>query len=170
MRKVGPELSGAWRSFRYDLARRPARPAENAPTAVIYPEYEPATRPRRLVVAATTLGTLSLLGAAGTYFAVVTGLGALAGADNAPPDRLPVVAAVGSPTPTAQGGSPVPSPTPSRSVPVQAGGGAGPSPSGRARLGRAPVRPAPSPTCACVTPPVPTRTSPPPVAETPDPP
>lgn len=170
MRNVGREVSGAWRSLRYDLTRRPAPQVDDAPTDLIYPEYEPVHRPRRRVLAATTFGALSLVGAAGTYFAVVNGLSALASEETAPPNRLPVVAGTASPTPTARGVAPVPSATPSRTVPPPAGGAA-PTTTGRAVLGRAPARPgAPRPTCACVTPPVPTPTSAPPVAQTPDPP
>lgn len=169
MSNVGREVSGAWRSFRYDLSRRPVRADDDAPTDVIYPEYEPAHRPRRRVIAATTFGALSLVGAAGTYFAVINGLSALASEEAAPPDRLPAVVGSPSPSPTVRGVAAVPRPTPSRHVPPPAGGK--PSPTGRGVLGRAPVRPpGPSPTCACVTPPVPTPTSPPPVVETPDPP
>ncbi|MDQ7911436.1 hypothetical protein RB614_43810 [Phytohabitans sp. ZYX-F-186] len=168
MRNVRRELSGAWRSLRYDLSRRSARRLDEATTEVIYPDYEPPRRPRRIVLTATTFGALSLAGAAGTYFAVVNGLSALASEDTAPPNRLPAVAGqAASPGPTARGVAPVPSPTPSRGVPVRAT----PSPTGRGALGRATVRPpTPSPSCACVTPPVPTPTSPPPVDETPDPP
>ncbi|BCB87999.1 hypothetical protein [Phytohabitans suffuscus] len=171
MRNVGREVSGAWRSLRYDLSRRPARPVDDAQTDLIYPDYEPENRPRRLVLAATMFGVLTLVGAAGTYFAVVNGLSALASEETAPPDRLPAVAGpAASPTPSARGVAPGPSPAPSRTV-VAPAGGTGPSPSGRAVLGPAPTRPArPSPTCACVTPPVPTPTSPPPVVQTPDPP
>jgi hypothetical protein len=169
VRNVGREVSGAWRSLRYDLSRRPAPPVDDAPTELIYPQYEPAHRPRRRLLAATTFGALSLVGAAGTYFAVVNGLSALASEEVAPPDRLPAVTGSASPTPTARGVAAVPGATPSRPVPPAAG--AQPTPSYRAVLGRAPLRrPAPSPTCACVTPPVPTPTSPPPAGETPDPP
>ncbi|MFC0529614.1 hypothetical protein [Phytohabitans kaempferiae] len=170
MRNVGREVSGAWRSLRYDLSRRSARPAaaDDAPTQLIYPAYEPAHRPRRRLMAATTFGVLSLVGAAGTYFAVVNGLSALASEEDAPPDRLPAVVGTTSPSPTARGVAPVPSPSASRST-APPPTTPKPSPTGREGIGRATATPTPSPTCACVTPPVPKPTSPPPITKTPDP-
>ncbi|WP_173076099.1 hypothetical protein [Phytohabitans rumicis] len=156
MRNVGREVAGAWRSLRYDLARRPA---PDDPTDLIYPEYEPAHRPRRRLLAATTFGVLALTGAGGTYFAVVSGLSALASEETVPPARLPAM----TPAPAPEASTPAPVTSPPRVKPK-------PTPSHRAVLGRATVRPpAPTPTCACVTPPVPRPTSAPPVTQPPDP-
>lgn len=163
MSNVGREMAGAWRSLRYDLTRRPERAEVDGPTDVIYPEYEQSERPRRRLLAATTFGVLALAGAAGTYFAVVNGLGALVSDESPPPDPLPAVAEPGRPAP--QG----PAAAPSASTPANAPDAAT-KPTKGATTGKAPVRPpAPSPTCACVTPPVPRPTSPPPVGQSPDP-
>jgi hypothetical protein len=72
------EIAGAWRSLRYDLERRQARPAddEEETTDLIFPEYGTARPPRR-ILAAGGFGTLAVAGAVGTYFAVATGLGLL---------------------------------------------------------------------------------------------
>lgn len=72
------EIAGAWRSLRYDLERRQARPAddEEETTDLIFPEYG-TTRPPRRVLAASGFGALAVAGAVGTYFAVATGLGLL---------------------------------------------------------------------------------------------
>ena len=101
-RKARAEAAGAWRSVRYDL-NRPA-PAAGAPMpgrGAGYPEVTSAglstfggagltgglrisygdhlvPRPRRLA-AASAFGVLAVAGAAGSYFAVVNGIGALAG-------------------------------------------------------------------------------------------
>ncbi|MCW6008529.1 hypothetical protein K1W54_28895 [Micromonospora sp. CPCC 205371] len=171
MRRVSREVAGAWRSLQYDMARRPESASVDVTTDVLYPEYEATERPRRKLLAATTFGALSLAGAAGTYFAVVTGLGALSADEPAgQPHALPAVApsSPGAPQrqpaatpatmpPTAQVGRrttpPPPKPPPRRTRPGPAGG----------------RPPAPSPTCACVTPPVPRPTSPPPVVNSPEP-
>jgi hypothetical protein len=171
VRRVGREVAGAWRSLQYDMARRPESASADVTTDVLYPEYEATERPRRKLLAATTFGALSLAGAAGTYFAVVTGLGALPADEPAgQPHALPAVAPSssetelpqqpaarpGTPPATAQVGTTTVTPRKPSPRPVR------PGPGGVAR-------PVPSPTCACVTPPVPRPTSPPPVVTSPDP-
>ncbi|MEJ3743688.1 hypothetical protein WEI85_10400 [Actinomycetes bacterium KLBMP 9797] len=154
MSNLRREMAGAWRSLRYDLARRPVPEAGEPTTAARYPEY----RPRRRLLAATVCGVLSVAGAAGAYFGVTGGLSALAGDDPAGrPDALPAVAA----------------PSPSVAVPHQPGAtvAAAPSPVNVRDTRRPSPRPtkpgpaapngapAPSPSCACETPPVPRPTS-----------
>jgi hypothetical protein len=70
-------VAGAWRSLRYDLERRQSRKDDGEETTdLIFPEYGTAQPPRRLL-AAGGFGALAIAGAAGTYFAVATGLGLL---------------------------------------------------------------------------------------------
>jgi hypothetical protein len=75
MRWIGRELVGAWRSVRYDLARRP-NPSRQ-PTEVLYPEYDAYRRPPRRWYAAAGLGALVASGVAAVYVVVAGGLGAL---------------------------------------------------------------------------------------------
>jgi len=75
MRWIGQELAGAWRSVRYDVARR-ASPSRQ-PTEVLYPEYDAYQRPPRRWYAAVGLGALVAAGIAAVYVAVAGGLGAL---------------------------------------------------------------------------------------------
>jgi hypothetical protein len=82
-RWIGRELVGAWRSVRYDLARR-ADPSRQ-PTEVLYPEYDAYQRPPRRWFAAAGLGALVAGGVAAVYVVVAGGLGAL---------LSPIVAAV----------------------------------------------------------------------------
>src|SRR5947199_4206614 len=75
MRWIGRELTGAWRSVRYDLARR-ANPSRQ-PTEVLYPEYDAYRRAPRRWYAAGGLGALVASGVAAVYVVVAGGLGAL---------------------------------------------------------------------------------------------
>src|SRR2546423_6499285 len=75
MRWIGQELAGAWRSVRYDVARR-ASPSRQ-PTEVLYPEYDAYQRPPRRWYAAAGLGLVVAAGVAATYVAVAGGLGAV---------------------------------------------------------------------------------------------
>lgn len=100
-RRTRNEVAGAWRSLRYDLGRPvseadPAGPgaggfAEVTSTGLSTfggagvtgclragPAADHVPRPRRLV-AVSAFGALAVAGAAGSYFAVVNGVGALAG-------------------------------------------------------------------------------------------
>ena len=101
-RKARTEAAGAWRSVRYDLRRPAPDPGPPAPgRGTGHPEATPAgpsafggagltggvrtsygarlvRRPRRLA-AASAFGVLAVAGAAGSYFAVVNGIGALTG-------------------------------------------------------------------------------------------
>ncbi|GAA1855879.1 hypothetical protein [Asanoa iriomotensis] len=90
-RGVRKELVGAWRSVQYDLTR--ARNRKNADgeetTELIFPEH--AAPPRRLV-ATGGFALVSLVGAVGTYFVVVNGLGALLNQPEATEQPVSVVA------------------------------------------------------------------------------
>jgi len=121
-RRTRNEVAGAWRSLRYDLGRPGAhapgrRTGQNPGRAAGYPEvtstglstfggsgilhglrissgeegeqYVP--RPRRLV-AVSTFGALAVLGAAGSYFAVVNGIGSLVGDEPVGTDPYPLAA------------------------------------------------------------------------------
>ncbi|HEY7273833.1 MAG TPA: hypothetical protein VH502_13960 [Actinoplanes sp.] len=177
-RKTRTEVAGAWRSVRYDMGRRPAEPsAEPDVTSTGMSTFggavgEATGSPRRLVTV-SAFGVLVMAGAAGTYFAVAGGLGALlteqpaAAQPNplaaAPPAGDPSAAGIGhgpaaadhpdAPAGTVPAATPVataatPAAVPSRVLP---------------RATRvAPERanpPAPRP-CACPAPPVPTPTDP----------
>jgi hypothetical protein len=106
------ELTGAYRSLRYDLVRR-SDPAQER-TDVLYPEYdayekEDRRQPRRLALAGG-VGLVVAGGVAGTYFAVAGGLGALLAGTPAtgndspprPPAASPSAAGAQPATPTAQ--------------------------------------------------------------------
>ena len=75
-RGLRKELVGAWRSVQYDLARaRPRRRADGEETTeLIFPER---ARPPRRLFATGGFAVVSVAGAIATYFAVVSGLGAL---------------------------------------------------------------------------------------------
>jgi hypothetical protein len=186
------EVAGAWRSLRYDLHRRPAGDArrgqgfaEVTSTGLntfaggaldeIDPAFDEFDRPRRRRVAVAVFGTLALLGAAGSYFAVVHGLGVLlAEPTGRQPFPLaaeagPAPAATGRPAQTARLGHgtwipPLPLP---RADPPRL---AAPSSEAVAQAVTEPDTPAtrvphtmapPSPSCRCLPPPVPRPTSPP---------
>ncbi|HET6531081.1 MAG TPA: hypothetical protein VFH03_10780, partial [Actinoplanes sp.] len=100
-RRTRTEMAGAWRSLRYDLGRRPeplpARGREPEPdvtstgmstfggvtgsSAPAYPPAQPGyrepARPGRALTAVGAVLTLAVVGVAGSYLAVVTGLGGL---------------------------------------------------------------------------------------------
>lgn len=195
LRSVRSEVAGAWRSLRYDLGHRSAPaspPAEGHPDVTsmglstfggpatgltggvpaVLDGADPASRPPRRLAAVSAIGLLALTGAAGSYLAVLNGLGTL-GADRPtaqqplPPVVEPSPSAVPSlgrgprPAPTDRATERTPPPT-GRAVAVRNGTPA-PSPS---RSQQVPIRPrplpppAPSPTCDCPTPPVPTPASP----------
>lgn len=118
LRRIRAELAGACRSVRYDLGRRPAVPPAHGPDMTStglstfggYDRDEPAPRPPRRAAAATALGVLTVVGAAGAYLCVVNGLGSLlhetpASADTLPPrpaatgTREPVSGIGGGPRP-----------------------------------------------------------------------
>ncbi|MEV4624177.1 hypothetical protein AB0J74_36375 [Asanoa sp. NPDC049573] len=91
-RALRKELVGAWRSVQYDLARvRPRRRADGEETTqLIFTEH---ARPPRRLVATGAFAMASLAGAAATYFAVVSGLGALLETDaSAAESPKPVIA------------------------------------------------------------------------------
>jgi hypothetical protein len=115
-RTARDELAGAWRSLRYDLHRRSdpdALPAADCHDATsnevstfggagahlysVHDEY--ADSPRRLV-AVSAFGLLALTGAAGSYLAVVNGLGDRLAADLPTFGPFPLVAE-GTSTPAA---------------------------------------------------------------------
>ncbi|SNT52781.1 hypothetical protein SAMN05421812_108173 [Asanoa hainanensis] len=74
-RGVRKELEGAWRSIQYDLSRAKTRRTDGEETTeLIFPEQN---RPPRRLRATGGFVLVSLVGAIGTYFAVVNGLGAL---------------------------------------------------------------------------------------------
>jgi hypothetical protein len=75
VRWIGRELTGVWRSVRYDLARR-ANPSRQ-PTEVLYPEYDAYQRQPRRWYAAVGLGAVVAGGVAAVYVVVAGGLGAL---------------------------------------------------------------------------------------------
>ena len=89
LRRTRSELTGAWRSVRYDLGQRPVEPPSGGPDVTSTgmntfgvpvfqdPPPPPPPRPRRRVVVVTGFGVLTVLGAAGAYLGVVTGLGSL---------------------------------------------------------------------------------------------
>ncbi|GIF48553.1 hypothetical protein DFJ67_8242 [Asanoa ferruginea] len=91
-RGLRKELVGAWRSVQYDLARlRPRRRSDGEETTeLIFPEH---ARPPRRLAATGAFAVASLAGAAATYFAVVSGLGALLETDaSAAESPKPVIA------------------------------------------------------------------------------
>ncbi|MEV0716783.1 hypothetical protein [Asanoa sp. NPDC050611] len=74
-RGVRKEIVGAWRSVQYDLARARRRGSDgDETTELIFPEH---SRPPRRLFATGGFALVSIVGALGTYFAVVNGLGAL---------------------------------------------------------------------------------------------
>jgi hypothetical protein len=195
-RRTRTEVAGAWRSLRYDMGRRPqhtaAGPAAPAPdvtstgmstfggvpTGGTGEEHERYARPPRRVAAVAAFGVLAVTGAAGSYFAVVNGLGALLGgpaatepyplAVAAPPDRprdeADSVSGMGRGS-APRAGATTAVPVPPRTIAAPA---TGPAP---ARPAPRPTRPADPGTPAdgdcCLAPPVPTPTAPPSPSPTP---
>jgi hypothetical protein len=128
LRQARYEVAGAFRSLRYDLAKRSGPRHET--TDILYPEYdayEPDDRHRRAVTA-TGIGLVLAGAVAGVYFAVAGGMGVLLayGSPGTPADRPAASASQSaadspsdSPVPAAapsdpHGVSPTPSPSPSR--------------------------------------------------------
>ncbi|GIF68116.1 hypothetical protein Ais01nite_61510 [Asanoa ishikariensis] len=96
-RGVRKELEGAWRSVQYDLTRARSRRKDGEETTeLIFPEQ---ARPPRRLRATGGFALASLVGAVGTYFAVVNGLGALLATDTTGQGETPAsVVAVGEGT------------------------------------------------------------------------
>jgi hypothetical protein len=197
-RRARNEVAGAWRSLRYDLGRRPASdtaagatPAGDVtstgmstfggvPAADLRTGYDTHPRSPRRTTAVAAFGALTVVGAAGSYFAVVNGLGAVLGerpagaqayplAAAAPPGETPPVADANSgmghgSAPRAAGTTAVAVPTRAVALP-----GTAPAPARTTPRRTEPARPG-TPTgedCDCLTPPVPTPTAPPPPSPTP---
>jgi hypothetical protein len=105
------EVAGAWRSLRYDLQRRSDADQRSAAGTEPYgvddlwgdaPDFGDAyDRPPRRLLAVTVFGLLALVGAAGSYLAVVSGLGLLL-TDEPAPNTYPLAAEAG-PAPVATG-------------------------------------------------------------------
>jgi hypothetical protein len=118
-RRTRNEVAGAWRSLRYDLGRHEPDADEASPRAGAerdagYPDVtstglstfsgsgvtgglrtsygeEQVFRPRRLA-AVSAFGALAVAGAAGSYFAVVNGVGSLLGDEPAGTEPYPLAA------------------------------------------------------------------------------
>jgi hypothetical protein len=197
-RRSRNEVAGAWRSLRYDMGRRPGPAPASAgaaapdvtstgmstfggvPAGDTGAEHDRYARPPRRVAAVAAFGVLAVTGAAGSYFAVVNGLGALLGGPAAAePYPLAVAAPPDQPRDEADsisgmGRGSAPRAAATTVVPVPPRTVAAPA------TGPAPAQAAPPPTedadpgtpasgedCDCRTPPVPTPTAPPPPSPTP---
>lgn len=176
-RRTRTELAGAWRSFRYDMGRRPPEPPADGPDVTStgmntfwdFPEPTempvagrmPPPRKSGRAVAVSALGLLTVVGAAGAYLVVVNGLVPIRDEGPAAAGTVPpATAGIGRP-PAARPRKPVIGPTtvaprsPKQTVrkaeerPVVA-----PRPPHKTRA----IKPA-SPIC-CTNPPVPTPTAP----------
>jgi hypothetical protein len=187
-RTVRGEVAGAWRSLRYDLRRRSDADRRGTTDTDQYgvdlysiddlwgdaPVFDDEIdRPPRRLLAVGAFGLLALVGAAGSYLAVVNGLGLLL-TDQSARASYPL-AAEAEPAPVATGrqaatsrlgyGSPI-SPTPappnaSRQLGASASGTPTPSPTTTAGIGPQTVEPTPAPTHSCrCTPAVPIPTLP----------
>jgi hypothetical protein len=91
LRRTRAEMAGAIRSLRYDLGKHPVEPPAGGPDMTStgmstfggLPVEEQSSRyvgrrpPPRKALAVSTIGVLTVAGAAGAYLAVVNGLGAL---------------------------------------------------------------------------------------------
>jgi hypothetical protein len=107
-RMARDEIAGAWRSLRYDLRRRSDADARRSagfhdatsndvstfggPGTGPYSVHDEYARPRRRLVAVSAFGLLALVGAAGSYFAVVNVLGDLLAEDPPESGPFPLVA------------------------------------------------------------------------------
>ncbi|WP_213010285.1 hypothetical protein [Paractinoplanes toevensis] len=104
LRRVRTELTGAWRSVRYDMGRRPVEPPSGGPDvtstgmntfggcmvadpAPAAPAHR-ARRPRR-ALAVAGFGVLTVVGATAAYLGVVNGLGSLLNETSAAADTVP---------------------------------------------------------------------------------
>jgi hypothetical protein len=188
------EMAGAWRSLRYDMGKRPVEPTpfeEDVPDVTYTgmstfggaPEtsaevVEPAgrVRPPRRAAAVAAFGALAVAGAAGSYFAVVNGLGALLADEPAAPDPYPL--AVGAPDGTTgddltanagMGRGTTTRPAPAGTQAAEPGAVRVPPAKIAQPAARQPAAPGTRPTrpgtpasedCDCLTPPVPTPTAP----------
>jgi len=95
LRRVRAEWSGALRSVRYDLGRRPVEPPSRGPDMTSTgmntfggllaeePAGTPKIRGPRRAALITALGVLTVVGAAGAYLGVVNGLGSFLNAAQA---------------------------------------------------------------------------------------
>jgi hypothetical protein len=198
-RTTRTEVAGAWRSLRYDMSRRqpgaepdgagPGGPAQpdvtstgmhtfGGPVEELRTGYEEFGRPPRRMVAVSVFALLTVAGAAGSYFAVVNGLGALLREKPPAPQAYPMAAAAppdgtGATTGIGRGGPPAKAraaggrpagaatTTATSAAPVPAGtttAAAGPPAPRRTtpERGTHPTRTS----CGCVRPPVPTPTAP----------
>ncbi|MDR7278210.1 hypothetical protein [Catenuloplanes atrovinosus] len=106
LRIVRDEAAGAWRSLRYDLARRGTE-APRPHGGYAYPGYDPDTenlsgyaRPPRRLLAAGAFGVLALVGAAGTYVTVASSLDSVLNTDAAAPRGAPEIPGVPAPSPS----------------------------------------------------------------------
>ena len=195
-RRTRSELAGAWRSVRYDLGKRSGADLEDDPVADVtstgmstfggplagepYTGYalDQERRPPRRVAAAGAFGVLAVAGAAGSYFAVVNGLGSLLAEKPAGAEPYPLAAAA---PPQAEAAStagmgrgnarPVEAPAPATVLVVPTTAATATPAPAVARQVRARTTPAPPrrtttpaapvpPGCDCMTPPVPTPTAP----------
>lgn len=87
---VRNEISGAWRSLRYDLSRRAESRPAGQPGAAEDPYRDSFEASPRRAVISTGVAALVVTGAVGSYLGVANGLGALL--DDAPnPGSLPTV-------------------------------------------------------------------------------
>jgi hypothetical protein len=177
-RAVRDELSGAWRSLRYDLRRKPAPEDPGSSGTTEYDAFEGG--PRRILVS-SGMAALVLGGAVGGYFGVVNGMDALL---QPRPATVPQPAADGLVTagPVDRGAAPARR-VPATKAPVRGGqpaAPAGPTVSGHGgparhpktrpapRRARPPV-PTPAPSCSCAPPPAPVPSSSNPASPTPTP-
>jgi hypothetical protein len=197
------EMAGAWRSLRYDMGKRDVQadpPADDAPDVTStgmstfggapepthhtrrsepLAENRDPVRPPRRAAAVAAFGALAVTGAAGSYFAVVNGLGSVLAGESATLGPYPLAAA--GPTGAAddadtlaanaglgRGTAPRPA-TGTTTTPAGIGAVrvppeklALPAPRQPAAPRTGPARPgAPaSEDCDCLTPPVPTPTAP----------
>ena len=97
-RRTRTEMAGAWRSVRYDMGQRPAEPSAGPDVtstgmSTFGGAVGPATGSPRRLVTVSAFGVLAAVGAAGTYFAVAGGLGALLTEKPAAAQPNPLVAA-----------------------------------------------------------------------------
>jgi hypothetical protein len=108
-RTTRTEVAGAWRSLRYDMSRRQPGPEPDVtpysdvtstgmstfggPVDELRTGYQEFGRPPRRMVAVSVFALLTVAGAAGSYFAVVNGLGALLRERPPAPQAYPMAAA-----------------------------------------------------------------------------
>jgi hypothetical protein len=181
-RRTRTEVAGAWRSLRYDLDRRTddgAAPATTGPdvtstgmstfggsVAAQLPggyDDEFPRRPRR-AVAVSAFAALAVAGAAGSYFAVVHGLGSLLAEKPAAAEAQPYPLVAAPPAADharmGRGSTPLPG-RPARTTAVAPRtAAAAPATPRLTATGRVTVPVRRPSTCDCLAPPVPTPTAP----------